>query len=374
MNIRSFRIRNYRSIVDSGTCSLASDVTILAGKNESGKTSILHALRDFDADVAAFDQATRIQEPTGPTSVEIVFALDAATVKEVCSEALLKPTLKLKASLGDFALRKETDGTYHITEELAESIRQAREAYTADLLDSRLQGLLSEVSSVGVSVEPVGPYSSETHSQYVSIVKQVESQLPHVSADVRKELQAVLAGAKSLLSTSQTEPEEAFINAILEELPSFIYFDNFEHLLPFEIALSESPKHPAIRDFATVAGLSLETLLSTADTQKRKNLISRHAAIVDGDFRNAWHQDSVTLTADVDGQQLLMGVREQGGTELFKLTQRSKGLQWFLSFFLCLKAQRGAQSVVLVDEPGLYLHAKAQEDGGHIQHAFTVSH
>ena len=43
----SFRIRNYKSIVDTGTCYLASDLTILAGKNESGKTAILEALRDF---------------------------------------------------------------------------------------------------------------------------------------------------------------------------------------------------------------------------------------------------------------------------------------------------------------------------------------
>ena len=44
---QSFRIKNYKSIVDTGTCYLASDLTILAGKNESGKTAILEALRDF---------------------------------------------------------------------------------------------------------------------------------------------------------------------------------------------------------------------------------------------------------------------------------------------------------------------------------------
>jgi predicted ATP-dependent endonuclease of OLD family len=51
MRLVKFRIQNYKSIKDSGWCWLASDLTILAGKNESGKSAILEAIRDFDVDV-----------------------------------------------------------------------------------------------------------------------------------------------------------------------------------------------------------------------------------------------------------------------------------------------------------------------------------
>ena len=47
MKIVSFRINHYKSINDTGLCYLAEGVTILAGRNESGKTSILEALEDF---------------------------------------------------------------------------------------------------------------------------------------------------------------------------------------------------------------------------------------------------------------------------------------------------------------------------------------
>ncbi len=43
MKIKKFRIKNYKSIVNSGDCYLEKDLTIFAGKNESGKTSILEA-------------------------------------------------------------------------------------------------------------------------------------------------------------------------------------------------------------------------------------------------------------------------------------------------------------------------------------------
>ncbi|MYF47926.1 MAG: ATP-binding protein, partial [Candidatus Dadabacteria bacterium] len=48
MKLIKFRIQNYKSIRDSGWCYLASDITILAGQNESGKTAVLEALRDFN--------------------------------------------------------------------------------------------------------------------------------------------------------------------------------------------------------------------------------------------------------------------------------------------------------------------------------------
>jgi len=51
MEIKSFRIKNYRSIKDSGICYVSGDnITILAGKNESGKTAILEALEDFNTE------------------------------------------------------------------------------------------------------------------------------------------------------------------------------------------------------------------------------------------------------------------------------------------------------------------------------------
>ena len=48
MWFKQFRIKNYRSIVDTGWHDLSSDnITALIGQNESGKTSILESLNSF---------------------------------------------------------------------------------------------------------------------------------------------------------------------------------------------------------------------------------------------------------------------------------------------------------------------------------------
>ena len=50
MRLVSFRIKNYRSIIDSEIVKLSEfdNVSVLAGQNESGKSSLLTSLRDFE--------------------------------------------------------------------------------------------------------------------------------------------------------------------------------------------------------------------------------------------------------------------------------------------------------------------------------------
>lgn len=48
MKLKHFRIKNIKSIIDSGTCHLTEDnITIFAGQNESGKSAVLEALKYF---------------------------------------------------------------------------------------------------------------------------------------------------------------------------------------------------------------------------------------------------------------------------------------------------------------------------------------
>ena len=49
MKLKSFNIRNYKSIQDTGDVQLCRGrIATLAGQNESGKSSILEAVRDFE--------------------------------------------------------------------------------------------------------------------------------------------------------------------------------------------------------------------------------------------------------------------------------------------------------------------------------------
>ena len=84
MEIKSFRIKNYRSIKDSGPCYLSGDnITILAGKNESGKTAILEALEDFNTNKKIRNEAIHLHHPDAKPEIAITFDIDEETLNKI---------------------------------------------------------------------------------------------------------------------------------------------------------------------------------------------------------------------------------------------------------------------------------------------------
>ena len=83
MKLKKFRIKNFKSITDSGDCYLTDTITILAGKNESRKTSILEALEDFDTDEKIRESAKPIKSPEAIPEISITFTVEKDTIKKV---------------------------------------------------------------------------------------------------------------------------------------------------------------------------------------------------------------------------------------------------------------------------------------------------
>ena len=56
MKLKAFRIKNFRSIVDTGWQNISPDnITCLIGQNESGKTSVLEGLKVFYSGIISED-------------------------------------------------------------------------------------------------------------------------------------------------------------------------------------------------------------------------------------------------------------------------------------------------------------------------------
>ena len=49
MRLKSFRIKNFKSITDTGECHLSAEdnLLVLAGQNEAGKSAVVEALNFF---------------------------------------------------------------------------------------------------------------------------------------------------------------------------------------------------------------------------------------------------------------------------------------------------------------------------------------
>ena len=110
VKIIKFRIKNYKSIKDSGECYLSNGLTILAGKNESGKTSILEALEDFDTDNEIREEAIPIHFDQEKPEITLLLQVSKKEINEIAEE--------LKIDLGNeinvIELKKRFEEGYKI--------------------------------------------------------------------------------------------------------------------------------------------------------------------------------------------------------------------------------------------------------------------
>jgi len=87
MILKSFRIKNYKSIKDSGECYLSGDgTTILAGKNEAGKTAILEALEDFNTNQDIRQEAIPSHGKEIIPKIELKFFISKNELQKICDK------------------------------------------------------------------------------------------------------------------------------------------------------------------------------------------------------------------------------------------------------------------------------------------------
>ena len=365
----SFRIRNYKSIVDTGTCYLASDLTILAGKNESGKTAILEALRDFGTGAIDAD-ALPLSNEEQPEII-VSFSLDdrdynnlaEGLPSEVGRPAVLKRIREHVEARGALRLVFDSDGT-RLDEDLTQGLDQLsfinRFARKLDVLLERLPDVIT------ASIPTRSIQTTEDLTQIRAWLSQIPQQVSTIEPSDAAQQQAIAEALSELERISQEDVGNSFseimTDRLLELAPQFVFFSDFKNLLPESVPVAEAHDSQPVVDFARIAGLDLEKLAGIASTQRRTILLGRASASITGDFGSSWRQEDVVLEANENRPDLRFYVSEAGSTVKQTAGQRSQGFQWFLSFFLRLRASDAERAVVLIDEPGLYLHAKAQND------------
>jgi hypothetical protein len=120
-----------------------------------------------------------------------------------------------------------------------------------------------------------------------------------------------------------------------------------------------------------VAGLDpqqLQTLHLANDHETRNQLANRAGAVVTGELRRLWRDRPLKVRFSPDAHHLDTFVSDP--TSVYdvevNLDERSRGLKWFFSFYIAFSADtRGGSAenaILLLDEPGLHLHALSQGD------------
>ncbi len=283
------------------------------------------------------------------------------------------------------------DSSAKAEEEYNRAKKRLKEAFNnlANLQD-RIKGDLLEIEKRGMQHK-----LDQLNELHVKAVHEFE--VAKEDAIVKKHLAyKVISGTSLSMAKQELQVEKPQINPFytMEEagkilfnlVPEFIFFEDFSSLLPDRIDLFDIfdlenlvEGSRAARNYLLVSGLQ-PGFFSESNTRILKQKIEKLNRDVTLDFQEYWSQqvgrkNKITINFELEhydnsvpeksGQPYLeFWIRDKN--ERLYPKQRSRGVRWFLSFYLELKASglknNGANKVMLIDEPGLSLHARAQED------------
>lgn len=343
MQITHYRIKNFRSIVDTGWQRFSRDgVTVLVGQNESGKTSVLDAL--------AMTFTTRI-----------------ITADDVRSgDPLPSMYIRFECEFADF--ESELSG---FAEAQIEVVRQYWETQKNQIVTQFIWK----------------PDEKDTKNPYIAYCELADAgALAEALKTASKN--GSHASQPSLDASTETGPVKpltlADLGGIIYELaPTFVLFNERTGTLPNEIELDEKNVPTgngarAAQNYLTASEIELPKLLK-ADRRTRESTLLRANTKLTSAFNSFWSQTigketKLSLACEIQfhnadkgtemaGKAHLVFWISDGHTRLYP-SQRSKGVRWFVSFFLQMLAAKTlyGSTVFLLDEPGASLHSKAQAD------------
>lgn len=372
LKLKRFRIKNYKSIIDTNDVWLSeAGITIFAGKNESGKSSILEALRDFSVDRDISEEAKPLNTNDLEPQITLTFDIDKDCIKfletslQTTFEKVVIDYLLKKAFI---SITKNFNNEYFLETELIDYIndyfnkcyQQSYQKFSELIEVFNNESLFDDFKFTEL---PENGPNYVLQEYWLNIEAYLNNKDKHQAKGALRELNNI---KKLITPFSNYFNEIDFIETLLKEikqlLPKIVYFNVFDDLLEFEVPINQLEEKEVIRDFAHLANIDLAKLTNLDNLQKRRHYLSEKSAKISNEFKNDWIQDDINLVCGSEGEIILFGIEEKGKHILFRFEQRSKGFQWFLSFYIKLNASNSDDVILLIDEPGLYLHAKAQED------------
>src|SRR6266513_1930212 len=411
MFLQRVRVTKYRSIRDSGWFDVEKGKTILIGPNEAGKTALLEAvqrinpplgtrgfdpLRDYPR--SEFDDINSGKILAGDvTVVEAHFALDPE------DKEALEPEFR---ECGYVVGRKLDNNFWHnlidgppitnfgdIKKDLARLCAH---------IDNRVPSPQEGMSPADPPSTPILALSHQWKDEYEVVggaAKVLKLALERVFPNIEEGNATEEKRYDDLIKAIDANERRAHALWTLQtRLPMFIRFRDFFRVRPLihldhlATRIERNLVDDDYYDYGNkcllkLLGFSARELSNLGKTDeplpgdaaslqayrdqldRRSYQLTAASVRLTDELRATWAPDSKRDEAErlrivADGQYLKVIVEDDVGVEI-ELDQRSEGFQWLVSFFIVFFAESEnnyKNAILLLDEPGLSLHALKQRE------------
>lgn len=348
MKLIGATIKNYKSFADdSNKIEIDESITAIIGRNESGKTNILSALNDCASGQGKF---TRKRNRSCKDSIEVDLYLgfdNSDNEKSLCD-------------LGLTLLHFKENTVREVSGALKDAIDKDEEL-------NKNKTILFE--ALKTSSSKLGNESASLISILSgAVVNILESQF---NESVTRLLKLVKSGTLTI--------DEVDLENTIKKYTERVKF--FYGLLPTISLYAPSPlkthytlddikKDDPILNMFRIGGATESDLIIALDksaeltsrtTSKKK--VEKAIERVSEEFSTFYQKEKVNIILNIGDGYFDVLVDNSEDFLPIELSERSNGLKWYLDLFMQLKAQNllNQKLLLLIDEPGVYLHIDAQK-------------
>lgn len=156
---------------------------------------------------------------------------------------------------------------------------------------------------------------------------------------------------------------------LLSRLPRTVYFKAF-YRLEDEVTIDELKRNPTnhktFLNFLKLAEIKLDTVERLKDEKKIQVYLESGCGKATRLLREAWQQEALDVELRYSTNNFMVFTKNSKVIEtLLPPSLGSEGFQWFLGFYINFGAATNSEykrAILLLDDPGVYLHPKGHKD------------
>lgn len=367
MLLKKVTIHKYKSFLTEQTYEVESQITRIVGKNESGKTALLEALAksNYFEDNAEFKFSKDLDYPRG----------ELTKVRNENPEAIT-----CEYELSD------------------EDIQKIEDDFESGIIQKQIFSVTSYYdntrTTTGVSVDfsvfkdwliktfGVGDQGKEFINEADSFSNLEDTVTENSTLPGMKEIKTGLEKIKDASGGWKNSLEGYIYRTFISPaIPKLWYFSDY-FSLPCRINLNDfatgkptgslsSEEYKIAKALFELSGLQIDDIQSESNFETFKAQLEATSNSITDDMFEYWTTNqNLEIRFDIEHaannvRYLNIRIYNSKHRVTLPLKNRSKGFLWFFSFlvwFSKIQGDKNSKYILLLDEPGLSLHASAQND------------
>lgn len=363
IKLEKVEIYKYKSIEDTQSFNVGDNITILVGMNESGKTNILEVLAKvnyFNNDKSfQFDKThdyprkelKQIKDEF-PHAVTCFYAISEELQKEIYDNLRID-----KFSIEKFSYTKDYNNN---------GVYAGIDIDNKKFIELYFKNFKEKVETT-IYTDMLNIKNIQDIDSIIEKVKNIEN---------NEELLESLEYLKNIYQFDNSIYQYIIKKLIEPNLPKFLYYDEY-YSLPARVCIEnlkngklENEELKTAKALFELAEIDIDTIIKSNNFEEFNAELEATQLLITKEIFKFWDtnknlQIRFKIEPKLEQNNHILNVRVENtdkGVSL-PLDKRSKGFNWFFSFLVWFKKiqeDKNSQYILLLDEPGLNLHAMAQ--------------